>query len=31
MLPTVATWPEEEELDDVDFNGSTSSEGDVSK
>jgi hypothetical protein len=30
-LPTVATRPEEKELDDVDFDGSTSSDGDVSK
>jgi hypothetical protein len=30
-LPTVATRPKEKELDDVDFDGSTSSDGDVSK
>ena len=31
MLPIVATRPKEKELDDVDFDGSTSSDGDVSK
>jgi len=31
MLPTVATRPEEKKLDDVHFDGSTSSDGDVSK
>ena len=30
-LPTVATRLEEKELDDVDFVGSTNSDGDVSK
>jgi hypothetical protein len=31
MLPIVATRPEEKKLDDVHFDGSTSSDGDVSK
>jgi len=30
-LPTVATKPEEKELDDVDFDGSTSNDGNVNK